>query len=122
VKPADFGPDIPRTTGEFLVARGGFRLAPDVHDWLDADLAGRAPRGADAARDVDFWNRLEADMARRRSVRTPVHVQRAVMAALPGARSLTPWYRRPVALPPALLALAGAALLGLGVALGVAIR
>jgi hypothetical protein len=117
-----FGPDIPRSTGEYLAAPGGYRLAPDVHAWLDADRAGRAPRRADAAHDVDFWHRLEKDIARRRQVRTPIHVQRAVMAALPGGRGAAPWYRRPLSITPGLLALAGTAMLALGVAVGVALR
>ena len=118
-----FGPDVPRSTGEFMTPQGGFRLAPDVHAWLDAEHAGHAPRRDDAAHDVDFWNRLEADIRRRRQVRTPVHVQRAVMDALPGGRGgVAPWHRRPVTVAPALLAAAGIALLGLGVALGIAIR
>lgn len=122
MKPANQSSDIPRSTAEFLVARGGFRLAADVHAWLDADSVHAAPGGDQAARDVDFWNRLESDIARRRQIRTPVHVQRAVMDALPGGRAVAPSQRRTLTMTPALLALAGVAMLALGMALGYSIR
>jgi hypothetical protein len=100
---------------------GGFHLAPEIHAWLDGRGAAPARRG-DAAEDVDFWRRLEGDIARRRQVRTPVHVQAAVMAAVTGSsRALVPWHRRTLRVSRGLVALGGAALLALGLALGIAL-
>lgn len=112
------------TSGELPAFGRSARLAPEIHAWLDGRVPAPARRG-DSAQDVDFWRRLEVDIARRREVRTPVHVQQAVMAALGAtprtAPAVVPWHRRNVTIARGLLALAGAALLALGLALGVAL-
>jgi hypothetical protein len=115
------GPEF--SSGEFPTLGSGFRLSPEVHAWLDGRLPAHAARKGDAAQDVEFWNRIESDIAKRRQVRTPVHVQRAVMAALPGAAHLAvrPWHLRTVTVARGVLALGGAALLALGLALGIAL-
>ena len=119
----DFSKPGPESSsGEFPTLGSSFRLSPEVHAWLDGRLPAHAARQGEATHDVDFWNRIEGDIARRRQVRTPVHVQRAVMAALPGApQSTKAWHLRPVTVPRGILALGGAALLALGLALGVAL-
>ena len=117
----DSGRGGSRNSGEHAALTGSFRLAPEIHAWLDGRVPAPARRG-DAALDVDFWSRLEGDIARRREVRTPVHVQHAVMAAVTGsARAFVPWHRRDVTLARGLLALGAAALLGLGLAVGLAL-
>ncbi|MFL5581054.1 MAG: hypothetical protein ACJ8AO_11830 [Gemmatimonadaceae bacterium] len=115
------GPEF--SSGEFPTLGSGLRLSPEVHAWLDGRLPAHAARKGDAAHDVEFWNRIESDIAKRRQVRTPVHVQRAVMAALPGASRVTvrPWHLRTVTVARGVLALGGAALVALGLALGIAL-
>ena len=112
-------------SGEYPAFNAGFRLAPEVHAWLDGRTPAPARRG-DAAQDVEFWSRLEGDIARRREVRTPAHVQAAVMAVVTGSGpafvpSVAPWHRRTLTVSRGLVALGGAALLALGVALGIAL-
>ena len=117
----DSGRGDSSNSGEFPALAGGVRLAPEIHAWLDGRGPAPARRG-EVAQDVDFWSRLEGDIARRREMRTPAHVQLAVMAAVTGSGpALVPWHRRKLTASRGLVALGGAALLALGVALGIAL-
>ena len=80
-----------------------------VHAWLDGELPESAVRRGDTARDVELWKRIEREASTRREVRTPVHVQAAIMAALPQTTPalISPWYRREFVVSP--LAALGAA-------------
>ena len=80
-----------------------------VHAWLDGELPESAVRRGDTARDVELWKRIEREASARREVRTPVHVQAAIMAALPQTAPalISPWYRREFVVSP--LAALGAA-------------
>lgn len=82
---------------------------PAVHAWLDGELPESAVRRGDYARDVEFWSRINEAAEARREVRTPVHVQAAIMAALPQSapQVISPWYRREFVVSP--LAALGAA-------------
>ena len=92
-----------------LVRKG---LAGDVHAWLDGELPEAALRQGGATREVEFWNRIGAEVAVRRELKTPTHVAAQIMAALPATTPsvITPWYRREMVVTP-----------GKAVAIGVAI-
>lgn len=91
-------------------AEGGLPMA--VHAWLDGELPEAAVRKGDTARDVDFWKRLNADIAVRRQLATPVGLEARIMAALPQTtpQVITPWWRREMVVTPAAALLAAAAL------------
>ena len=99
------------------------RTPAAIHAWLDGDLPEAAVRGANLERDVEFWRRIGTEMEQRRHLRTPVHVQHAIMDALPQTTPsiITPWWRRPFEMTPAAALMASTGLLALGMALGSAI-
>ena len=82
-----------------LVDKG---LTGDVHAWLDGELPETTLRQSGATQQVEFWNRLGAEMAARREVKTPTHVAAQIMAALPATTPsiITPWYRREMVVTP----------------------
>jgi hypothetical protein len=94
---------------------GSTHIAPAVHAWLDGDLPEAAARAANP-RDVELWNRINAGAAQLRHMRTPVHVQERIMAALPQTtpRVITPWWRRPVEVTPLAAFAAAAGLVAFG--------
>lgn len=73
-----------------------------VHAWLDGELPESAVRRGEHARDVEFWSRITRAAEARREVRTPAHVQAAIMAALPQSapQVISPWYRREFVVSP----------------------
>ena len=86
-------------------------LSPAIHAWLDGELPEAAVRKGDAQRDVDFWKQLMEAAEGRRHLRTPVHLQERIMAALPHSvpQVITPWWRREfVVTPDVALGVAGA--------------
>ena len=82
---------------------------PAVHAWLDGELPESAVRRGEYVRDVEFWSEITRQASARREVRTPTHVQAAIMAALPQTAPalVSPWYRREFLISP--LAALGAA-------------
>ena len=78
-------------------------MAADVHAWLDGDLSEAEARAAGASREVEFWNRISAEAAVRRQVRTPAHVLPAIMEALPqtAPTASAAWFRREITISPA---------------------
>jgi hypothetical protein len=102
---------------------GKHRTPQSVQAWLDGELPEAAARRGNAARDVDFWRDINAETETRRKMRTPIHVQERIMAALPQTtpRVITPWWRRQFVVTPAMALAVGTALLALGVALAAAI-
>jgi hypothetical protein len=76
-------------------------IAESVHAWLDGESTESHARRSDA-RDVEFWKRLEEDLAVRRRLRTPVHLQAQIMNALPmhAPQLITPWWRRELVVAP----------------------
>ncbi len=97
----------------------GASLQPALHAWLDGELPESAVRRGDMVRDVEFWHRVNKETELRRSTRSPVHLEAAIMRALPDAMPALsePWWRKSVAVTPATLAAAGAGLVVLGMAI-----
>ena len=95
------------------------RTAPAVHAWLDGDAPAAAARQG-SAREVEFWNRVNAETDRRRHMRTPAHVQARIMGALPEStpRAVTSWWMRPMSMSPAGMIAGAAGLLAAGAAIG----
>jgi hypothetical protein len=54
-----------------------------LHDWLDGEVEQSRARDAEGNLQVDLWNRINAETQMLRSRTTPVHVQKAIMSALP---------------------------------------
>jgi hypothetical protein len=53
-----------------------------LHDWLDGE-AEQARARDEGGQQVDLWNKINAETRMLRSRTTPVHVQKAIMSALP---------------------------------------
>lgn len=88
-----------------------------LHQWLDGDVPTaifRATPGGDEA--VDVWNKIHDEAETLRSRTTPLYVHKRIMDALPDDKYHVnqPWYRRPVPINPALLAVAAVVLVALG--------
>lgn len=88
-----------------------------MHQWLDGDVATaifRATPGGNEA--VDLWNKIHDEAETLRSRTTPLYVHKRIMDSLPDDKYRVdrPWYRRPIPMNPAIIALAAAVLLGLG--------
>ncbi len=77
-------------------------LADAVHAWLDGEVTESQARRGESGRDVDFWKRLDEDLAARRRLRTPAHLQAQIMNALPmhAPTIITPWWRREFVVTP----------------------
>jgi hypothetical protein len=88
-------------------------LAASVHAWLDGEIPETSVRRGESARDVEFWKRLDEDLAARRRLRTPVHLQARIMNALPMSRPqiITPWWQREYVVTPSSALIAAAALM-----------
>jgi len=54
-----------------------------LHDWLDGEVEQARARDAEGSSQVDLWNKINAETQVLRSRHTPVHVQKAIMSALP---------------------------------------
>ena len=95
-----------------------------VHAWLDGDLPEAAVRRGDTARDVEFWNRLNQDITVRRNMQTPAYVYDKIMQSLPEASPsvTTRGWRKPFGLSPMVIAMIGAGIFALGLAIGVLMR
>jgi len=98
----------------------GRRTPAAVQAWLDGDLPEAAVRDGDMERHVDFWRHVEREAHARRQMRTPVHVYRQIMDALPQTTPsvITPWWRRPREVTPITALAVTAGLLGAGMLLG----
>ncbi|HEX6808222.1 MAG TPA: hypothetical protein VF118_09570 [Gemmatimonadaceae bacterium] len=74
------------------------------------------------ARDVEFWLRIEKEVEVRREAKTPVHVYRQIMEALPqDAPAALPWYRKQVTVNPMVAMAATAGAVAVGMAIGAAL-
>jgi hypothetical protein len=98
-------------------------LAPAVHAWLDGELPEATVRKGNTARDVEFWNSLNAEADRRRRVRTPTYLEAQIMEALPQTAPavITPWWRREFVVTPMAAVAAAAALAVISAAMTLAI-
>jgi hypothetical protein len=88
-------------------------LAESVHAWLDGEIPETSVRRGESARDVEFWKRLDGDLAKRRRMRTPAHLQAQIMNALPMTRPqiITPWWQREYVVTPSSALVAAATLM-----------
>jgi hypothetical protein len=91
-----------------------------IHAWLDGELTESAVRQSDAARDVDFWLRLDREVHVRRQMTTPTHLYEKIMDALPAAAPAVsePWWNRSFSLTPAVAIAAAAGAVAIGLAVG----
>ena len=85
-----------------LGQQSDYSLSAAVHSWLDGELPEAAVRKGDTAHDVEFWRNVNSQMDRARRMRTPVHVEAQIMAALPhhAPQMITPWYQREFVIKP----------------------
>src|SRR5881394_1046698 len=60
-----------------------------LHDWLDGDIEQSRARDSEGAQQVDLWNKINEETRMLRSRTTPVHVQKAIMSALPNETPAT---------------------------------
>ena len=119
---SDRGPEQPLADREVPI---GFAVTPQgVHEWLDGELPESDVRRADTARHMEFWTRLNAEAATRREMKTPAHVQAAIMAAIAPAKAtvVEPWYSKSMAVTPVVAMAAAAGLVALGAALAMIAR
>ncbi len=105
-------PERPLADREVPLGPPSTAIAEAVHAWLDGETPERDARRGDWSRDVDFWKRLDEDLAARRRLRTPAHLQAQIMNAIPqhAPQLITPWWRREFVVTPT-SALVGAATL-----------
>ena len=89
-----------------------------VHAWLDGATPERDARRGEWSRDVDFWKRLDDDLAMRRRMRTPAGLQARIMEAIPqhAPQLITPWWRREFVVTPSSAVIAVATLMAASVA------
>ena len=73
-----------------------------VHAWLDGITPERDARRGEWSKDVEFWKRMDDDLARRRRMRTPAHLSERIMNAIPlhAPQLITPWWRREFVVTP----------------------
>ena len=85
-------------------------ISQAVHSWLDGSAPERDARRGEWSKDVEFWKRMDDDLARRRRMRTPAHLNAQIMNAIPlhAPQMITPWWRREFVVKPssALVAIA----------------
>ena len=119
---ADRVPEQPLADREVPI---GFAVTPSgVHEWLDGDAAETDVRRSVSVRHIEFWNRLNAEAAVRREVRTPPHVQAQIMAAIAPQRAtvVEPWFQRSLAVKPIVAIVAAAGLVAFGAAMALLAR
>jgi hypothetical protein len=90
-------------------------IADAVHAWLDGEAPESSVRRGEWSREVEFWKKLDEDLAARRRLKTPAHLQAQIMNALPmhAPQMITPWWRREMVVTPASALMAAAALVTL---------
>lgn len=93
-------------------------ISSAVHAWLDGDVPEREARRGDHSGDVEFWKRLDEDLARRRRMRTPAYLTAQIMEAIPQHAPvlITPWWRREFVVRPSAALLAAATLMAVAAA------
>ena len=96
-------PERPLVDREVPLGPPSTVIADAVHAWLDGEMTeSNVRRSGEWTRDVDFWKRLDEDLAARRRLRTPAHLQAQIMNALPmhTPTLITPWWRREFVVTP----------------------
>jgi hypothetical protein len=93
-----------------------------LNAWLDGEVPESEARATANARDVEFWLRIEKEVEVRRDMKTPVHVYRQIMEALPvDAPTALPWFKRQVTVTPMMAMAATAGAVAVGMAIGAAL-
>jgi hypothetical protein len=95
-------PERPLADREVPLGPPSTPIAVAVHAWLDGETPERDARRGESSRDVDFWKKMDADLARRRRMRTPAHLHAQIMNAIPQhtPQLITPWWRREFVVTP----------------------
>ncbi len=105
-------PERPLADREVPLTPPTATIADAVHAWLDGEAPESSVRRGEWSRDVDFWKKIDEDLAARRRLKTPAHLQAQIMNALPmhAPQIITPWWRREMVVTPASAMIAAAAL------------
>lgn len=108
-------PERPLADREVPLTPPSATIADAVHAWLDGEAPESSVRRGEWSRDVDFWKRIDEDLAARRRLKTPAHLQAQIMNALPmhAPQIITPWWRREMVVTPATAIAMAAALVTL---------
>jgi hypothetical protein len=108
-------PERPLADREVPLTPPTATIADAVHAWLDGEAPESSVRRGEWSRDVDFWKRIDEDLAARRRLKTPAHLQAQIMNALPmhAPQIITPWWRRELVVTPGTAIAAAAALVTL---------
>jgi hypothetical protein len=95
-------PDRPLADREVPLGPPRSSIADSVHAWLDGEITESQARRGESGRDIEFWKRLDEDLAARRRLRTPAHLHAQIMNALPmhAPTLITPWWRREFVVTP----------------------
>ena len=93
-------------------------ISQAVHAWLDGTTPERDARRGEWSRDVDFWKRMDDDLAMRRRMRTPAGLQARIMNSIPqhAPQLITPWWRREFVVTPSSAIVAVATVMAASVA------
>ena len=77
-------------------------ISTAVHAWLDGSTPERDVRRGEWSKDVEFWKRMENDLAGRRRMRTPAYLNAQIMESIPrhAPQVITPWWRREFVVTP----------------------
>jgi hypothetical protein len=89
-----------------------------LHQWLDGDVSVAVVRASQGGNDaVDLWTKIHDEAETLRSRTTPLYVHKRIMDSLPDDtyRGHHPWYKRSIAMNPAVLIAGAAALVAIGV-------
>lgn len=89
-----------------------------LHQWLDGDVSVSVMRASQGGNDaVDLWTKIHDEAETLRSRTTPLYVHKRIMDSLPDDtyRGHHPWYKRSIALNPALLITGAAVLIAIGI-------
>lgn len=89
-----------------------------LHQWLDGDVSVTVVRATQGGNDaVDLWTKIHDEAETLRSRTTPLYVHKRIMDSLPEDkyRGHHPWYKRSVAMNPAVMIAVAVALLGIGI-------
>ena len=108
-------PERPLADREVPLTPPTATIADAVHAWLDGEAPESSVRRGEWSREVDFWKRIDEDLAARRRLKTPAHLQAQIMNALPmhAPQIITPWWRREMVVTPATAIAMAAALVTL---------
>ena len=113
---------VARPLSDREVPLAGDPRTATIHAWLDGEVPETEARTRATARDVDFWLRIEKEVEVRREMKTPAHVYRQIMEALPeDAPAALPWYKRTVTVTPMVAMAATAGAVAVGMAIGAAL-